>query len=122
MMIALLYFIAAVSQDAASKPCLGVAVKSQYGPMNLMGFTAKGSRTSIDQLVTATKEIGAESREVGNTTGEVEISVLFVSPPVKSNNAVKLIERARSGEFGPLKVETRAMGIETLPANMCPEN
>lgn len=108
---------------AITKPCIGVAVETQNGPANLLGFRVIGNSAAVEKVVAAAKKIGAD---VGNPQrepdGRVEVYFFFPSPPVTSATAVSVIKQAQSGDFGPLTVETKTFGIETLPADKCPRS
>jgi hypothetical protein len=102
-----------------SQDCLGVAIQSQYGPVNLMGISVAGPETALANVTAAAIAIGVRPGEIQRDV-QGRATIAFVSPRIRSADAIQLVIRTRSGEFGALELETRTMGIETLPPDRCP--
>ena len=122
-MNSLLSFMVLAVATPTARPCLGVAIQSQRGPINLLGFSAVGYQADVDRVIAADNQIGGEAgKPERGDDGRWTVRFLFPSPPVHAAAAVDLVQRARSGAFGPLIVETMTRDIETLPADKCPRN
>ena len=120
MITALVLALAAAPASDVGANCLGVAIQSQNGPLNLWGIDISGPDEVLNKIVTASTRFGILPKDIFGSPSNGSIAILFVSPRVHSGDVVDLVTRIRGGEFGAATVHTRTMGIETLPADKCP--